>query len=58
MSEELKSCPFCGCSSHIVWEGRKIGHAVQCRQCLALGPQCHSKSEAITAWNTRAGEKA
>ena len=57
MSEELKSCPFCGgLSGHVV--GRDHLKAwVFCPDCDTEGPAAATHSEAITAWNTRAGEK-
>ncbi|MBS1014455.1 Lar family restriction alleviation protein [Acetobacter persici] len=59
MSEELKSCPFCG-SNHVTsatTAKRSSIHRVGCMECFAFGPERKSTSEAITAWNTRAGEK-
>ncbi len=55
MSEELKSCPFCGGSD---LENLKPFYAlVRCLICGSEGSLQDTKAEAITAWNTRAGEK-
>ncbi|WP_415441972.1 Lar family restriction alleviation protein [Acetobacter okinawensis] len=57
MSEELKSCPFCDRPSARIIEGPAYDF-VQCFVCGAKGPIRYRKEHAITAWNTRAGEKA
>lgn len=57
MSEELKSCPFCGRPSTRIIEGPAYDF-VQCLVCGAKGPIRYRKEHAITAWNTRVGEKA
>ncbi|MFT9070895.1 MAG: Lar family restriction alleviation protein, partial [Acetobacter orientalis] len=59
MSEELKSCPFCG-SDDVAYTPFQSLVRVICKnsECFALGPFKNTKSEAATAWNTRAGEKA
>ncbi|WP_415421474.1 Lar family restriction alleviation protein [Acetobacter fabarum] len=57
MSEELKSCPFCG--SDDVRITNSLHPYVTCHNpsCEADGPVCNTTEQAITAWNTRAGEK-
>jgi hypothetical protein len=62
MSEELKSCPFCGTREGII----TIPHAAGSRHwrvicgsragCLAKTAWYKSESEAIAAWNTRRPE--
>mgnify|MGYP003362451693 CR=1 FL=1 len=56
MSEKLKSCPFCGDDEPLM-RGDDWSY-VECDECDASGPECKTEAEAITAWNTRAGEKA
>lgn len=54
MTEALKPCPFCGSEAKIT---DAEPYAVECDNifCLIDGP-CHgSKSDAIEAWNSRAG---
>ncbi|KXV01468.1 Lar family restriction alleviation protein [Acetobacter cerevisiae] len=64
MSEELKAC---GCRGKLPVDifplptglsRPKIGrYWGQCLNCGARGPARSTEAEAITAWNTRAGEK-
>ncbi|WP_366125156.1 Lar family restriction alleviation protein [Acetobacter lambici] len=60
MSEELKSCPFCGEAKRLFigqpWEGGN--YRVSCQVCWCAAGGHPTQAEAITAWNTRAGEKA
>lgn len=60
MSTKLKPCPFCGEKSgfHIgqPWEGGK--YRVSCTMCWCASGGHPTKTEAIAAWNSRAGEKA
>lgn len=78
MSEELKSCPFCGGKASFgkieyssdqepfAWfaDGTPvlIAHFINCQICGANNQSFvggyQTKEQAITAWNTRAGEKA
>ena len=63
MSEELKSCPFCGDTRGLKVFGANtddtlvLSSYVSCENCYSEGPIKRTRSEAITAWNTRAGEK-
>lgn len=64
MSEELKACPFCGDAHKLVAtvtdevSALVLNNWVSCENCNSEGPVKATRSEAITAWNTRAGEKA
>ncbi len=64
MSEEPKSCPFCGndCTGPIEealhvqmqeHDWRDASWSVQCDKCTATMGYSDSKAEAIAAWNTR-----
>ncbi|WP_415421251.1 Lar family restriction alleviation protein [Acetobacter fabarum] len=52
----MKSCPFC--NSRNVRLIELVNSYVHCRKCDACGPERATREAAITAWNTRAGEKA
>ena len=54
MSEQLKSCPFCG--STVLDMHHTMKYWVVCEICHAEGPTRSKKDEAVQAWNTRAGE--
>ena len=69
MSEEvkLKPCPMCGSGPAVsiqnasfsgvellYWHGL---HFVNCGTCSLEGPKHEAKSDAIAAWNRRAGEE-
>ena len=56
MSEELKSCPFCGDKDPMM-RGDEWKY-IECYECDGSGPARETEQAAITAWNTRAGEKA
>ena len=51
---EARECPFCG--GLPVW-GSGFATILICADCDATGPNVSTEPEAITAWNTRAGEK-
>lgn len=63
MIAELKSCPFCGSENIKVTDNNDDGSPLtlnnwtECDSCFATGPVKALRSEAITAWNTRSGEK-
>lgn len=55
---KLHPCPFCG-SENLVFDCDDPGFGVQdwiveCQNCLAEGPACDGRQEAVRAWNTRA----
>lgn len=60
MSEELRSCPFCGHRPYSIDydEGSAKGFSIEChnRDCPADGVEVHAdaKADAIAAWNRRA----
>ncbi|QEE86022.1 Lar family restriction alleviation protein [Acetobacter oryzoeni] len=58
MSEELKSCPFCGSREISTPHPSDFNTWVHCLICMAEGPVKDTAHAAIAAWNTRAGEKA
>ncbi len=53
MSEELKSCPFCGCKaySRYVEADNPFGE-VECGGC-GVEMEALTEAKAIAAWNTR-----
>ena len=56
MSEEMKSCPFCGGEAEYElseWNTSPREHDICCKNGCA-GVSMASKQQAITAWNTRA----
>ena len=58
MSKELKSCPFCGSGDlHIPHSEHEVAW-ILCNACDTERPVKNTKDEAITAWNTRAGDKS
>lgn len=58
MSEKLKPCPFCGYDDTQVSDEQNGFEFGWCPECGSVGPTHPTQAEAITAWNTRAGEKA
>ncbi|WP_081774865.1 Lar family restriction alleviation protein [Acetobacter okinawensis] len=63
MSEELKICPFCGGKSQVI-KGYRVNikrpfYRAFCVSCQSRQFTRHrTRKASITAWNTRAGEKA
>lgn len=62
MSEELKSCPFCGCKPKAKQKRRntkflhgKLMYRVECLCGCTLSYE-QTRDQAITTWNARAGE--
>jgi len=56
MSEELKPCPFCGDTPHLMddpTDGGKRFWWTECRECGALNAYFRTKGEAVAAWNRR-----
>lgn len=63
MSNELKSCPFCGDAHRLAATDNDpcellLNNWVTCENCKSDGPVKETQLQAITAWNTRAGEKS
>lgn len=54
MSEELKSCPFCDCTSEL-FENEDGAYCVECQSCFARGAPFpkHKPELAIKYWNAR-----
>lgn len=54
-------CPFCSHDEIGIGEftgkGRKVKYALQCNQCLACGPICNTKEQALIGWYMRDGEQ-
>lgn len=50
--DELNQCPFCG-STFLEAKDQCVTYAVECGDCLALGPEGETKEEAREKWNTR-----
>lgn len=54
MSEELKSCPFCGSEDIEIKHDEFCDYwIVECRECEVERNRCLSKDDAIELWNTR-----
>lgn len=59
MTDELKSCPFCGANSTILYRDNSMSKwrwSVDCdgTTCGASGPIEATEADAVKAWNTRA----
>lgn len=62
MSDELKPCPFCGCTDvysdpdtcRIFGERTGYNYAVACSNCEAVSLGCETLEGAVEEWNTRA----
>ncbi len=53
----LLPCPFCEeKGAPVIWKIKSF-REVACQVCKCSGPLCYDETEAITAWNTRAGER-
>lgn len=57
---ELKPCPFCGGEASILvkdWDNRADEYKITCSLCGVMQKNyTFEKSDAIAAWNRRAGE--
>lgn len=53
MSEELKSCPFCGCDEPMVMEHTSSDWVIHCKKCHAKTGRYHTFQGAIYSWNSR-----
>lgn len=57
MDDELKPCPFCGCTRILVDEDTIARHAYACcSKCHSTGPDMADRRVAIRAWNMRADD--
>jgi len=56
MSEDLKPCPFCGSKDDMLINDEDYEVFVFCWSCEARGPNKSTKTDAIKAWNRRAGD--
>ena len=60
MSDDLKPCPFCGCTlvdcDDVTDNNGNSGWHVYCPQCFCDGPGMDCKADAIAAWNRRASD--
>ena len=54
-AEGLRCCPFCGREAWVMRSG-KI-HFVECKRCMATGPEAAKPGEAIDRWNDRLADK-
>lgn len=58
-SEELRRCPFCGCTAHYAhyhYKGFGNTHIVRCNGCDAETHEYYTAEEAANAWNMRCEE--
>lgn len=67
MSQELKSCPFCGSLDIgiVVDRGAGMGfhhgediYGINCRDCGGSVPNMYNRALIIERWNRRAGDEA
>ena len=56
MFNNLEPCPYCGGEAELLGnEAIRIFH-IQCKKCRKSSGFFRTDEQAITAWNTRAGE--
>lgn len=55
MSEELKTCPFCGGKAY--FEGGITVYWIKCRICGVETLGYDDEADAVDAWNRRDGEQ-
>lgn len=56
MTDELKSCPFCGGTAKHTPDG-ETNHIIECNKCKAATYWKDTKLEALTCWNERDHEQ-
>lgn len=58
---ELNPCPFCGGKGVEILEDENkylyFRYRAQCQKCGATAKLCHTKEEALKAWNRRANHE-
>lgn len=53
MSDKLIPCPFCGHTEYRTYKNMAWLWVRECKECVAKGPPCKTKEEAIAAGNRR-----